>query len=266
MKVLLTNDDGVVSPGIQIMARILADRGKLSGVLAPDRERSGTGHAITMTHPVKIWLLEQGMFPSSAPAYACDGTPTDCVTIALEDVFTDADFVMSGINQGPNLGDDITYSGTACAALEGLVLERNAMAISLCSKPGDLACHNTTAAAVGIRLLEYIETEPLPEGIMLNVNVPNLPLRNLRGVAVTKRGHRRYTEKLTKIKDPKGRDCYWIGGSIEDGFEEGTDVWAVHSGYVSITPVHLDMTHYGTVESMISKNAEKILSASVLGH
>ena len=264
MKILLTNDDGVLSPGIRILGRVLADRGLLSGTMAPDRERSGVGHAMTINHPVRTWLLEQGSFPTGSPAYACDGNPTDCVTLALEAFFQDVDFVVSGINQGPNLGDDLTYSGTVCAAFEGLMFDKSAMAISLCCSSADRARHNTTAAAVAVVLLDWIQANPLPAGIMLNVNVPNVTLRDLKGVRFTHKGIRRYRNKLTRMKDPHGQDCFWIGGTIDDHLVPGSDVLAVSEGYVSITPIHLDMTHYDTLDDHLTRGASAELDEKLL--
>lgn len=263
MKILLTNDDGVISAGIQTLAKILADKGKLAAVVAPDRERSGMGHAITVTKPVRVHLMERGVFPESAPAYSCDGTPTDCVTIGLDLLFPHVDFVVSGINQGPNLGDDVTYSGTVCAAMEGVILGRPSLAVSLACEPTDSAKHNTTAAVATMAVLGYLETHPLPEGILLNVNVPNKPLAEIKGFKLTRRGIRRYTEKFTCMKDPHGKDCYWIAGKIEDVLEEGTDVTAVAQGYISVTPIHMDMTEYSMLESMNADGVEVKLGAAI---
>ncbi len=263
MKILLTNDDGVISAGIQTLAKILADKGKLAAVVAPDRERSGMGHAITVTKPVRVHLMERGVFPDIAPAYSCDGTPTDCVTIGLDLLFPQVDFVISGINQGPNLGDDVTYSGTVCAAMEGVVLGRPSLAISLASEPTDSAKHNTTAAVAAMAVLNYVEKNPLPEGTLLNVNVPNKPLTEIKGFQLTRRGIRRYTEKFTCMKDPHGKDCYWIAGKIDDVLEEGADVTAVAQGYISVTPVHMDMTQYTLLESMRAEGAEVQLGAGI---
>ena len=266
MKILLTNDDGILSPGIRILGQLLTERGLLSGTMAPDRERSGVGHAMTMNHPVRAWLLEQDSFPAKSPAYACDGNPTDCVTLALEAFFHDIDFVVSGINQGPNLGDDLTYSGTVCAALEGLMFDKSAMAISLCCSSADWVRHNNTASAVAVILLDWIEANPLPPGVMLNVNVPNVALGDLKGIRFTHKGIRRYRNKLTRMKNPHGQDCFWIGGTIDDHLVPGSDVLAVAEGYVSVTPIHMDMTHYETLDGHITGDTsahldEKLLSS-----
>lgn len=263
MKILLTNDDGVNSVGIQAIARELSGRGMLAAVVAPDRERSGMGHAITVTKPVRVNLLEHGAFPDGAPVYSCDGTPTDCVTIGLDLLFPHADFVVSGANQGPNLGDDVTYSGTVCAAMEGVILKRPSLAISLTSTPTDSVKHNETAAFATIAVLDYLESNPLPEGVLLNVNVPNRPLSEIRGFQLTRRGIRRYVEKFTSMKDPHGRDCYWISGKIDDVFEEGTDVTAVAQGFISVTPIHMDMTQYSLLDEMKAVGFESRLDSAI---
>ncbi|MDR1915993.1 MAG: 5'/3'-nucleotidase SurE [Synergistaceae bacterium] len=263
MKILLTNDDGVISPGIQIISRMLADHGWLSAVVAPDRERSGMGHAITVDRPVRVHPLDPGMFASDVSAYSCDGTPTDCVTIGLEALSPQADFVVSGINQGPNMGDDVTYSGTVCAAMEGVILGRPSVAISLCLNRGDNFKHNTTAALVATAILSYVEKTGLPNNVLLNVNVPNELIRKIKGFRITKRGTRLYRDKFTYLKDPHGSDCYWLAGKIEDVFDEGTDVTAVREGYVSVTPVNMDMTDYAVLDEMLSEGVGNILAKSL---
>ena len=263
MKVLLTNDDGVMSPGLGTMAKLLAYKGLLHAVIAPDRDRSGIGHAITVSAPVRLQPLEPGMFAQGVTGYSCDGTPTDCVTLGLDLMVPNADFVVSGINQGPNLGDDVTYSGTACAAMEGVILGRPAIAVSLCSKSSDTAHHNMTAAIAAMAVLEYIEKEGLPKGILLNINVPNEPIRNIKGFKLTKQGVRRYRDKFMVQKDPHGRDYYWIAGKIEDTHEEGSDVTAVADGYVSVTPIKMDMTGYELLAQMREGGVEGKLSASI---
>lgn len=263
MRILLTNDDGVISSGIQALAKLLADEGELAAVVAPDRERSGMGHAITVTKPVRVQAMDRGAFPDGSQAYSCDGTPTDCVTIGLDVLFPDADFVVSGINQGPNLGDDVTYSGTVCAAMEGVILGRPSLAVSLACRPADGAKHNETAAAATAAVLRYLKTHPLEEGVLLNMNVPNKPPEEIKGFMLTRRGIRRYTEKFTCMKDPHGKDYYWIAGKIEDVLEEGTDVTAVAQGYISLTPVHMDMTQYELLESMRSSGAGALLDDAI---
>ncbi|MDR1965942.1 MAG: 5'/3'-nucleotidase SurE [Synergistaceae bacterium] len=253
MKILLTNDDGVVSQGIQIISRILAEKGWLSAVVAPDRERSGMGHAITVDRPLRVRPLDPGMFAPGVSAYSCDGTPTDCVAIGLDALFPGADFVVSGINQGPNLSDDVTYSGTVGAAMEGLVMGRQAVAVSLASASRDRFKHNTTAALAATIVLEHVKENPLPENVLLNINVPNELMKNIKGFKITKMGHRKYVDKIACLKDPHGNDTYWIAGRVDDTREQGSDVTAVSDGYVSVTPVRMDMTDYAMLDEMRSQ-------------
>lgn len=259
MKILLTNDDGVTSSGIRILSRMLAEREILEAIIAPDRERSGCGHAMTMNTPVRTMPLDPGMFTSEVTSYSCDGTPTDCVNLGLDLLFPHADFVVSGINQGSNMGDDITYSGTVCAAMEAVILGRPAIAVSLCCDDTIGFRHNTTAAAVAMTILEYLEEEPLPPSTFLNINVPNLLIPQIKGFQITRSGTRRYTDKFKIIKDPHGKDCYWIGGRVIDDPQEGTDIKAIADGFVSITPIRIDMTDHDRIAEMsVSGYADKL--------
>ena len=248
MKLLLTNDDGVYSVGIQTMAKRLAEAGHDLLVVAPDRERSGAGHSMTLARPVYLRDADKRLFCGDIPAKACDGTPTDCISMGIDVLGFDADMVISGINQGPNLADDITYSGTVCAAMEGLIFGRPSLAVSLVSSSKHREIHNETAAAALMGLMEWISKEPMPEGVLYNVNVPNLPLSELKGVRVTRKGIRRYVDKIKTVKSPSGEETYWIGGHIDDVLEDDTDVNAVKEGYVSVTPIQLDMTCFRTFE------------------
>lgn len=259
MKILLTNDDGVVSGGIRVMSRMLHERGLLAAIIAPDRERSGCGHSMTMGTPVRTFPLDPGMFTSEVTSYSCDGTPTDCVNLGLDLLFPHADFVVSGINQGSNMGDDITYSGTVCAAMESVILGRPAIAVSLCCDDTIGFRHNTTAALVAMTILDHISEHPLPPETFLNINVPNLLIPQIKGFKITRRGTRRYRDKFMTIKDPHGKDCYWIGGKPEDAMDEGTDIKAVADGYVSITPLRVDMTDHAYIDTMIANGDDKIL-------
>ena len=263
MKILLTNDDGVISQGIHTLSQMLNEKNWLGAVVAPDRERSGAGHSITCDRPVRVHPLDPGMFVSGVPAYSCDGTPSDCVTIGLDVLYPSADFVVSGINEGPNLADDVTLSGTVSAAMEGVMSGRPAIAVSLCSKRGESFKNNTTAAFAAMAVIGYLTENPLPKGVMLNVNVPNCLLRSLKGFKMTRRGVRKYMNRVTHIKTPFGGDAYWIAGTPENVAEEGTDVTAVDEGYVSVTPLHLDMTHNALLEEMRSRGVENDLARSM---
>lgn len=246
MKLLLTNDDGVHSIGIRVLAEHLAAEGHEVTVVAPDKECSGCGHAMTLGVPLEIKDEDIGV--PGVEAYSCDGFPTDCVVMAVDVLKTDPEIVISGINQGPNLADDLTYSGTACAAMEGVIFGIPSIAVSLdCDSRAD-EYHNGAAAEVTKALLEWIEKHPIPEGVFYNVNVPNLPLCEIEGVKTTVKGVRRYVDKIRKVVKEDGGEAYIIGGKIEDELEEGTDVLAVSQRYVSVTPVHLEMTSFESYE------------------
>ena len=250
MKLLITNDDGVFAPGIAALAETLTARGRDLVVVAPDRERSSVGHAITLSRPLRLWPVTSGNYEKTLRIFAVDGTPSDCVMLGLEEVAPETTLVISGINRGPNLGDDLTYSGTVSAAMEGVILGRPALAVSLDIGPEDVEHYYDTAAAVTARLVDRLESLELPRGVLLNVNVPNLPYGELQGMVPTRKGVRLYLDKVNRRTDPRGGTYYWVSGRPEDELTEGTDVWAVASGYVSITPVHMDLTHYPTLKEL----------------
>lgn len=253
MRVLVTNDDGVFAPGISTLASTLAENGHEPVVVAPDRERSSVGHAITLNRPLKLQRIHSGPYPDELEVHSCDGTPSDSVVLGLEEIAPDITTVISGINRGPNLGDDLTYSGTVSAAMEGLVFDRQSIAVSLNISGDQEEAHYETAAHFIVKLLEWLKESPLPKGVLLNVNVPNLPLSLIKGVDVTRKGIRIYEGKVNRLQDPHGRTLFWIAGKPEDEIVEGTDVWAVAHGYVSVTPIHLDMTHYPSLKTFCEK-------------
>ena len=263
MKILLTNDDGVTSLGIQTLSKALNEKDRLMAVIAPDRERSGIGHAVTVDRPVRVHPLDPGMFAPGVPAFSCDGTPSDCITIGLDVLFPSADFVVSGINDGPNISDDVTLSGTVSAAMEGLMSGRPAIAVSLCTKRGENFRHYTTATLAALAIIEHIEKNPLPKGVMLNVNVPNEFIKNIRGFKITNRGIRKYKDRVTSIKTPFGSDAYWISGKPHDSEIEDSDVTSVNEGYISVTPMHLDMTQYDVLVEMRLQDLDKTLGRAL---
>jgi 5'-nucleotidase len=235
MRILVSNDDGVLAPGIKILSNELATVAEVK-VVAPDRNRSGASNSLTLTRPLRVRQLENGY-------YSVEGTPTDCVHLALTG-FLDpvADMVVSGINEGGNLGDDVLYSGTVAAAMEGRYLGLPAIAISMV---GDVIKHYETAAIIAKQLVLKLSVNRLPSQTILNVNVPNLPINEIKGIQVTRLGTRHSAEPIIKEYDPRGRPIYWIGPpGPEADAGAGTDFYAINSGYVSITPLHLDMTHY----------------------
>lgn len=235
MRILVSNDDGVFAPGINQLAEKLKEVAEIE-VVAPDRNRSGASHSLTLTRPIRIKELDNGFV-------SVEGTPTDCVHLAVTGYLDpEPDMVVSGINEGANLGDDVLYSGTVAAATEGRYLGLPAIAISLV---GNECNHYDTAATVAKRLVTMLKNNPLPRHTILNVNVPDLPLDEIAGYEVTRLGTRHCAEPIIKETDPRGRPIYWVGppGPEEDS-GEGTDFSAVRRGYVSVTPLQIDMTHY----------------------
>lgn len=252
MKILVSNDDGVLAPGIKMLAAELAQIADIQ-VVAPDRNRSGASNSLTLTRPLRIKQLDNGF-------YSVEGTPTDCVHLAVTG-FSDPvpDMVVSGINEGSNLGDDILYSGTVAAAMEGRNLGLPAIAISMV---GENIKHYETAAVIAKQLVLQLSHNPLPSQTILNVNVPNLPLHEIKGLQVTRLGTRHHAEPTIKELDPRGRPIYWVGPpGPEADAGEGTDFHAINMGYVSITPLHLDMTHY----KMFDKLANWLVDVTLTG-
>jgi 5'-nucleotidase len=241
MHILVTNDDGVQAPGLLALAQSLAQVGDVT-VLAPDRNWSASGHVKTMHRPLRAWATR---LSDGTEALACDGAPSDCVALGMLGLVSpDVELVVSGINPSANLGHDVTYSGTVTAAMEAAIAGIPGMAISLDTQ----ADHNgqvdyRTAAEIARQLAEKISQLGLPDGIFLNVNVPNLELNDLGGLQVTRQGLRVYRDALVERMDPRGRPYYWIGGEAPSGVAEpGTDFWALQQRLVSITPLQLDLT------------------------
>ncbi|KRW62371.1 5'/3'-nucleotidase SurE [Pseudomonas sp. TTU2014-080ASC] len=233
MRILISNDDGVAAPGLAALYEALADYASCT-VIAPDQDKSGVSSALTLDRPLHPTTLSNGFI-------SLNGTPTDCVHLGLNGLLPDvADIVVSGINLGANLGDDVLYSGTVGAALEGRFLQRPAFAFSLLSRQPD---NLPTAAYVARKLIEAQGRLELPPRTVLNVNIPNLPLDHIRGIKLTRLGHRARAAAPVKVVNPRGKEGYWISvaGDAEDG-GQGTDFHAVMQGYVSITPLQLDRT------------------------
>ena len=235
MIILVCNDDGIHSPGIAALENSLERVGDIYTV-APDREQNAMSHALTLHRPLRV----QEVAPRRL---AVDGTPTDCVKLALTGLLSvRPDIVVSGINKGPNLGDDVIYSGTVSAAVESALLGVPAIAISLATfEKHDFQPAANFAAA----LLSHISRSTIPPETLLNVNVPPLPEREIRGWRLTRQGKRHYSENIVERVDPRGRKYYWIGGD-DLGFSEeaGTDCMAVKEGYVSVTPLQVDLTNH----------------------
>jgi 5'-nucleotidase len=241
--ILLTNDDGFRAAGIQRLREALAGVGKVI-VVAPEREQSAAGHALTLTSPLRInWVDESTI--------SVDGTPTDCVLLAMRGLLErKPDLLMSGFNHGPNLGDDVTYSGTVAAAFEGALLGLPSVAVSVVAWHD---CIFDAAVRFAPVIARQVLERGLPGGTLLNVNVPSAPPEDIRGVRVTKLGKRLYRDAVVKKTDPRGRDYYWIGGKAPIWFPgEETDFEAVEQGMVSVTPLHLDLTDYQSLDTLRS--------------
>lgn len=235
MRILVSNDDGVHAPGIRSLATEMASIAVVD-VVAPDRNRSGASNSLTLSRPLSIKQLDNGY-------YSVEGTPTDCVHLALTGFLSPVpDIVVSGINNGANLGDDVLYSGTVAAAMEGRYLGFPSIAFSMV---GDNIQHYDTAATIARQLILKMSANMLPSQTILNINIPDLPLNKIKGMQVTRLGTRHGAEPIVKDHDPRGRPIYWIGlpGRAADA-GPGTDFYAVNNDVVSITPLHLDMTHY----------------------
>jgi len=254
MNILITNDDGVHAQGLLVLKAALDRVGRVF-VVAPDRPRSACGHSITLHKPLRA---EKVRLRDDSIAYASNGTPSDCVSLALLGMISEPiDLVVSGINHGPNLGWDLTYSGTVSAAMEGAIMGKQSFSISVATFSPDVDYGITARFAAEIA--RVLEKHPLPESTLFNVNVPGLPASDIMGVKVTKQGKRRYSGALEKRTDPMGRDYYWLGGDMPvDTLDEGTDVKAIADGWVSVTPVHLDLTEYGSIETARSWGVEDI--------
>lgn len=248
MLVLITNDDGIRAPGLAALVAARPADAEI-WIMAPDRERSATGQAITLHKPLRV---DKVPFEPGVTAFQLNGTPSDCVKVATELMERRPDIVLSGINRGSNLGTDVFYSGTVSGALEAAIYDIPAIALSLddydANDPEDYA----TAARVGWTLAQWVLQVGLPPGTLLNVNVPKGP--NIRGWCATRLGLRRYRKVLHRRLDPRGREYYWMAGEIEDldGDDETADTVAVRRGYVSITPISFDLTHYKALDMVRS--------------
>jgi 5'-nucleotidase len=241
---LITNDDGLQAEGLRALRDCLRPIGRVITV-APDREQSAASHAITLRQPLRI-------DPVRDDEYAVDGTPTDCVLVAMNGLLkVRPDIVVSGINHGPNMGDDVTYSGTVSAAFEGAILGLPAVSVSLATFGREREFSGATSAVPHI--IRETLARGLPPKSLLNVNIPSLPADRIRGTRVTKLGHRIYEDILIERTDPRGRAYYWIGGK-EPTWEPAaeTDFLAVQEGYVSVTPISLDLTDYRMIETLRS--------------
>jgi len=251
MRILVSNDDGISSKGIIQLARSMSRIGEVV-IAAPDEERSAIGHAITLHKPLRI---EPVKLPDvEVEAYSINGTPADCVKIGVDVIMKrKVDLVVSGINRGPNLGTDVIYSGTVSAAIEGCILGIPSIAISLGSYRSDDFSY---AGEVAVEVAQKLLQGGLPEGALLNVNVPAVPREEIKGIKVVRLGIRRYAETYIERLDPRGKPYYWLTGEAIDALQEDmqldTDIAAVSQNFVAITPIHLDLTLYSYMDAVAS--------------
>ncbi|MEW8624404.1 MAG: 5'/3'-nucleotidase SurE [Candidatus Thiodiazotropha sp.] len=238
MNILLSNDDGYQATGLMMLAEQLSEVGNIV-VVAPDQDRSGASNSLTLVNPLRARTMENGFI-------RVDGTPTDCVHLAITGLLDqEPDLVVSGINAGPNMGDDVLYSGTVAAATEGRFLGLPAVAISMNSHNPQ---HFETGAQVAEILVRRLIEAPLSENVILNVNVPDIPYSELQGIVSTRLGHRHKAEPVIKSQDPRGKTIYWVGpAGAEQDAGPGTDFHAVRQGYVSVTPLHVDLTRHSAL-------------------
>ena len=240
MNILISNDDGILARGLAVLGEVCASLGQVT-VVAPDREQSGTSHSLTLHRPVRATRRADG-------AFQVDGTPTDCVLLAIDMLMPEKpDFVLSGINHGQNMGEDVFYSGTVAAAMEGLVAGIPSIAVSCAGSDLDLlATHKEGLHAL---LRRIVDVKDFPTETLLNINLPAIPGDEVKGVKVTHLGSRVFSEEIALMKDPWGKDIYWIGGGrITWTGDADSDFRATSDGYISVTPLHMDMTNYDLLE------------------
>lgn len=246
LRILISNDDGIFARGLEILEQACRKVGDVT-VVAPDREQSASSHSLTMTRPLRPVKRADGR-------YQVDGTPTDCVLLALETILDHRpDVVFSGINHGPNMGEDVLYSGTVAAAMEGLSVGIPGVAMSFAG--GKLELIETQLDWVAKLTSDICRVNDFPRETLLNVNLPPIPGSEIKGIRVTKLGRRVYSDSLTRMNDPWGRDMFWIGaGKSSWSGDEDSDFRAVEEGYISVTPLHLDLTQFDQLETVRSWN------------
>ncbi|MBD2254920.1 5'/3'-nucleotidase SurE [Nostoc parmelioides] len=261
MKLLISNDDGISALGIRTLANALAEAGHDVTVVCPDRERSATGHGLTLHQPIRAEIVES-IFHPAIKAWACDGTPSDCVKLALWALLdSPPDLVLSGINQGANLGTEILYSGTVSAAMEGMIEGIPSIAFSLTSH---ISRNFQPAAKFATILVEQLAAKPIPDLMLLNVNIPPVEWEEITGVKLTRQGVRRYVDVFDKRTDPRGKTYYWLTGEVLEEVEppEGLnlpqnvpiDVHAVKDNYISITPLQYNLTYANALDKLSNWN------------
>jgi 5'-nucleotidase len=255
MRLLVGNDDGIFAPGIKALANALAIANHEVTVVCPDRERSATGHGLTIHQPIRAEIMDSVFLPQ-VNAWACSGTPSDCIKLALGALLeSPPDLVLSGINQGANLGTDVLYSGTVSAAMEGAIEGIMSVALSLTSFKSQAF---QPAAQFACALVDHLQQQPLREPILLNVNVPAVPAAEIAGVSLTRQGIRRYQDLFEKRLDPRGKTYYWLAGEVIEDIEDPTvvhpqvmtDVQANRKNLISVTPLHYNLTALSHLEKL----------------
>lgn len=242
MNILVSNDDGILAPGVGLLADACREVGAVT-VVCPDREQSGTSHSLTLHRPLRAARRPDG-------AYQVDGTPTDCVLLAVQALLPERpDFVFSGVNHGPNMGEDVLYSGTVAAAMEAVTLGVPGIAISFSGH--DVETLETYRSLLVALVRRIVSVPEFPPETLLNINLPRCPAARVKGIRVTRLGSRYFSESLTRMKDPWGREIFWIGGgTITWTGGEDSDHSAVADDYVAITPLHMDLTNYSLMETV----------------
>ncbi len=248
MHILVTNDDGIQAPGLLALAQSMRQLGEVT-VFAPDRNWSASGHVKTLDRPMRVHEVQ---LADGTPGFASDGAPSDCVALPLLGLTKPVDVVVSGINPNANISHDVTYSGTVTAAMEAVISGVFGVAVSLNSPEGFKGTLDySTAASVARRIVGKVLQDGLPKGVLLNINVPYIQESELKGLLITRQGLRVYRDVLDERLDPRGRPYYWIGGEVPTGVpEDGTDFGALTAGYVSITPLQLDLTAYHVMDDL----------------
>jgi 5'-nucleotidase len=243
MRILLSNDDGYQAPGLKALAEVLATVAEVI-VVAPDRDRSGASNSLTLETPLRAYTMDNGFI-------RVEGTPTDCVHLAITGLLDqEPDMVVAGINAGANMGDDVIYSGTVAAATEGRFLGFPAMAVSMSSHTPE---YYETGAQVALQLVKRLQKKPLAPESILNVNIPDVPFAEIKDMQITRLGHRHKAEPVVKELDPRGRPIYWVGpAGPEQDAGPGTDFHALKNACVSITPLQVDLTRHGAIDSLQS--------------
>lgn len=272
MKLLISNDDGIFSLGVRTLANTLAEAGYDVTVVCPDRERSATGHGLTLHDPIRAEKVESLFYPS-VKAWSCSGTPSDCIKLAIGALIdSPLDLVLSGINHGSNLGTDILYSGTVSAAMEGVIEGIPSVAFSLASHTSK---EFLSAALFAKTLVTQLSKQPLPEAMLLNVNVPPVKPEEIAGVRITRQGIRRYFDTFEKRVDPRGKTYYWLAGEVLEDVEQPahlhlppdlpTDVQAIRQNYITVTPLQYNLTDTAGVRSLQKLGFDNFLLPGQIG-